>query len=229
MIAPQYEVGPPWSAERAARSGLIRQMVKAKCLALFVGLESFDHKFLQRYNKKQNISRRHNIMDDIAFAEGQGIAISYGYLFDPRCQTAAEMEKQMLMIANNPLLPMPIYLSLVAPLAGTASFWADLSAGQLAANLRLRDLEGATIGYGDLADPPEVIVSMLERLFQRPWTVVGRVGIVVNPCGDSLLPYLNPICWYIIAGACTALRGPKGSPSRAKTYLLAPKCSIRNI
>ena len=200
--------------------GLIRQMVKAKCLALFVGLESFDHEFLQRYNKKQNISRRHNIMDDIAFAEGQGIAISYGYLFDPRCQTAAEMEKQMLMIANSPLLPMPLYLSVVAPLAGTASFWADLNAGQLAANLRLRDLEGATIGYSDLVDPPEVIVSMLERLFQRPWTVVGRVGIVVKTLRRLVRSRtLNPIRWYIIAGAnlhCFAWS--KGSPSRAKTY-----------
>ena len=43
----------------------------------------------------QNLSKRHNIIDDIAYAESQGVAFTYGYLFDPRHQTASEMERQI--------------------------------------------------------------------------------------------------------------------------------------
>ena len=200
---------------------LIRYMVKSKCVALFSGLESFDHEMLQHYNKTQNLSRRHNIIDDVAFAESLGIAVGYGYLFDPRLQTAADMERQILMIARNPLLPMPTYLSVVAPLAGTASFWADLSAGHLAANLRLRDLEGETIGYSSLADRPEAVVNVLERLFRRPWTVVGRMGIVLKTVRRLVRSRsLNPIRWYIIAAAnLHCFVWSKGSPAQARTYL----------
>ena len=102
---------------------LIRTLARLKCMVLFAGLESLDHEMLRRFNKTQNMSRRFSVVDDIAFAESLGISICYGYLFDYCHQTAAEMERQILAIARNPLMPMPVYLSVVAPLAGTASFW----------------------------------------------------------------------------------------------------------
>ena len=86
---------------------------------LFVGLESFDVELLRRYKKTQNLSKRYNVVDDIAYAESQGISITYGYLYDPRHQRASEMERQIRAIAENPLIPMPVYMSVVAPLAGT--------------------------------------------------------------------------------------------------------------
>ena len=138
---------------------LIRKLARLKCMVLFAGLESLDHEMLRRYNKTQNMSRRYNVVDDVAFAESQGIAMCYGYLFDYRHQTAAEMERQILAIAQNPLMPMPVYLSVVAPLAGTASFWDDLRLGQLAPNLRLRDLDGETICHSKLADRREAIAA----------------------------------------------------------------------
>ena len=107
---------------------------------------------LRRYRKTQNLSKRYNVIDDIAYAESQGITITYGYLFDPRYQKASDMESQIRAIAENPLIPMPIYMSVVAPLAGTESFWDDLNSGRLAPNLRLRDLDGETIAYSQLAD-----------------------------------------------------------------------------
>src|SRR5207302_7103564 len=113
---------------------LVRHLAASKCVGLFAGLESFDLDLLKRYNKTQNLSRRYNVIDDIAYAERQGISITYGYLFDPRHQTAAEMERQLKAIAQNPLMPMPVYLSVVAPLAGTATFWSELAARQLAPN-----------------------------------------------------------------------------------------------
>jgi hypothetical protein len=199
---------------------LIKHMAQSKCIGLFAGLESFDRELLRRYNKTQNLSR-HNIIDDVSFAESQGIAIGYGYLFDPRFQTAAEMERQILMIARNPLMPMPIYLSVVAPLAGTASFWTDLCLGHLAANLRLRDLDGETVGYAKLADQQHAIVQFIERMFRRPWTVTGRFGILLKTLRRIVRSgTLNPIRWYVIAAAnFHCFIWSSGTPSQPRSYL----------
>jgi pyruvate-formate lyase-activating enzyme len=180
---------------------LIAIMAKSKCNGLFVGLESLDRELLRRQNKTQNLSRR-DIVDDIAFAEAQGIGITYGYLFDPRHQTAADMEQQIQTIALHPSMPMPTYMSVIAPLAGTKSFWDDLESGTLAPNLRLRDLDGETVAYSRLADEPAAIVDFIERLFRRPWVVVGRRGILIKTIRRVLRSgTLNPIRWYFIAAA----------------------------
>jgi hypothetical protein len=200
---------------------LVRTLARWKCVALFAGLESLDHEMLRRYNKTQNLSRRHDVIDDIAFAESLGIAICYGYLFDYRHQTAAEMERQILSLARNPRMPMPVYLSVVAPLAGTASFWDDLRRGDLAPNLRLRDLDGETICHTKLADRREAIVDFIERMFRRPWTVVARFGILKKTLRRILRARtLNPMRWYIIASAnFHCFIWSSATPSRARTYV----------
>ena len=182
--------------------GLIKQLAASKCYALFVGIESFDPALLRRFRKTQNLGKGSNVIDDIAYAESQGIAITYGYLFDPRHQTAADMELQICTIAANPLVPMPVYLSVIAPLAGTETFWNDLETGKLAPNLRLRDLDGETIAYSQLADSPEEIISFVERIFRRPWTVVGRSVILSKTIGRILnVRSINPVRWYVAASA----------------------------
>jgi hopanoid C-2 methylase len=200
---------------------LIRTLARLKCMVLFAGLESLDHAMLRRYNKTQNMSRRHNVIDDVAFAESQGIAMCYGYLFDYRHQTAAEMKRQILAIARNPLMPMPVYLSVVAPLAGTAGFWEDLRQGQLAPNLRLRDLDGETICHSKLADRREAIVEFIEPMFRRPWTVVARLGILVKTLRRIVRARsLNPMRWYIIASAnFHCFIWSSETPSQARTYV----------
>ena len=161
------------------------------------------------------------MLDDIAFAESQGIGIGYGYLFDPRFQTAENIEQQVRMIAQTPMLPMPTYLSVVAPLAGTASFWSDLRAGYLAANLRLRDLDGETIAYSKLADTPEALTSFVEKIFRRPWTVVDRSRILLKALRRIVRAgSLDPVRWYIIAAAdLHCFVWSNASPSRQRTYL----------
>lgn len=200
---------------------LVGHLAASKCLGLFAGLESFDADLLRRYRKTQNLSKRHNVIDDIAYAESLGISITYGYLFDPRYQTASEMERQICAIAENPLMPMPIYLSVIAPLAGTESFWADLKAGRLAPNLRLRDLDGETIAYAQLGDRPEAIVKFVERMFRRPWTVVGRLGILLKTVRRlARARSLNPIRWYFSASAnLHCFLWSRGTPSQPRTYL----------
>jgi len=200
---------------------LIRQLADAKCMTLFVGLESFDQAMLRKYNKKQNLGRSQNIIDDIAFAESNGIGIGYGYLFDPRLQTVQDMDRQIRTIGQNPALPMPVYLSVVAPLAGTESFWADLASGQLRANLRLRDLDGETVAYANLADDTGAIVDFLERLFRRPWTLVSRFTILKKTLRRiARSGTFDPIHWYILAAAnLHCFVWSSTSPAQQRTYL----------
>jgi hypothetical protein len=198
---------------------LIRNLAAAKCRALFVGLESLDRAFLRRFNKKQNLGR--NVMDEVAFAESQGIAIGYGYLFDPRFQTVAEMERQMRLIAQTDALSMPIYLSLVAPLTGTEVFWQDLREGRLAPNLRLRDLDGETIAYAALADTQENLSAFMDRLFRRPWEIVSRRAVLSKILRRILVARsLNPIYWYVLAASSLhCFVWARAYPSRRRSYL----------
>ena len=200
---------------------LITHLARSRCYLLFVGVESLDPAMLRRYNKKQNLGRRHDVIEDIAFAESQGIAICYGYLFDYRHQTAAQMEEQMQRIADDSRLPMPVYLSVVAPLAGTASFWDDLRSRDLAPNLRLRDLDGETIGHARLADRQEAIVDFIERMFRRPWTVVGRYRILVKTLRRIVRARtLNPVRWYVIASAnFHCFLWSNATPARPRSYV----------
>jgi radical SAM superfamily enzyme YgiQ (UPF0313 family) len=199
---------------------LVRELARSKCVGLFAGLESLDPELLRRYKKTQNLSRRFNIIEDIAYAEGLGISIAYGYLFDPRHQTAADMERQITGLAADPRMPMPVYLSVIAPLAGTQSFWEDLRAGRLAPNLRLRDLDGETLTHATLADTPAALVGFIERMFRRPWTVVPRGQILLKTLRRILRTRsLNPIRWYVIAAAnLHCFVWSRGTPSQARTY-----------
>ena len=199
---------------------LISQLAKMKCVSLFVGVESFDREMLRHYNKKQNLSR-HSVIDDIVFAESVGIGIGYGYLFDPRMQTADAMKEQVRMIGSNPKLPMPTYLSVVAPLAGTESFWEDLKNGDLAANLRLRDLDGETICYANLADSPQALVDFSEKIFRRPWKLVRRSTVLWKTVRRiARTRSLNPIRWYVIgASNLHAFVWSSVSTSAVRTYL----------
>jgi len=200
---------------------LIKTLARLKCMTLFAGLESFDLETLRRYNKTQNMNPRHNVIDDVAFAESHGIAVCYGYLFDYRHQSAAEMERQILAIARNPRLPMPVYLSVVAPLAGTGTFWDDVRLGNLAPHLRLRDLDGETICHSTLADDRDAIVDFIERMFRRPWTVVSRFGILVKTLRRIVRARsVNPMRWYIIASAnFHCFIWSKHTPAYPRTYV----------
>ena len=199
---------------------LMQALARSRCCGLFVGLESLDRELLRRQNKSQNLGRR-DIVADIAYAEGLGIGVTYGYLFDPRHQTAAEMARQMRTIADHPTMPMPTYMSVIAPLVGTKAFWDDVACGSLAPNLRLRDLDGETIAYANLADAPEALVGFVEKLFRRPWEVVGRMGVLRKTIRRLLRSgTLNPIrLFYIAAANVHCFLWSRAEVSAERTYL----------
>lgn len=205
---------------------LVKHLAASKCVGLFVGLESLDPAMLKRFRKTQNLSRKFNILDDIAFAEGQGVGIAYGMLFDPRHQTAAEMRRQLVAIAEDPLMPMPVYLSLIAPLAGTQSFWEDLAAGHLEPGLRMRDLDGETICYTGLADRREAIAAFGAQVFRRPWEVVGRARILMKTLRRvARSGTWDPLRWFVIASAnLHCYLWAKGTPPGDRTYVVGTDC-----
>ena len=125
------------------------------------------------------------------------------------------------MIGEHPALPMPVYLSVVAPLAATEGFWDDLASGQLRPKLRLRDLDGETIAYSNLADNTDTIVDFLEKLFRRPWTIVSRFSILTKTLRRIIRSgTYDPVRWYIIAAAnLHCFVWSSTSPAKARTYL----------
>ena len=150
-------------------------------LAFLSDLESFDPDLLRRYRKTQNLSKRYNVIDDIAYAESLGISITYGYLFDPRHQKAADMERPDLRDCGKPVdTDADLHERRRAACRAPRPFGTIWSRAASRPNLRLRDLDGETIAYSQLGDRPEAIVDFVERMFRRPWTVVGRAGIILQ-------------------------------------------------
>ena len=199
---------------------LVRHLAASKCIGLFAGIETLDAVMLKRFRKTQNLSRRFDIIADVGYAESLGIAVCYGLLFDPRHQTAEQMRAQLVAIARDPRLPMPVYLSVVAPLAGTQGFWDDLRAGTLAPGLRLRDLDGETVCYANLADDPARLIAFIAQVFRWPWEVVGRWRIAVKSLRRVVRAgSLNPVRWYILAAAnLHCYVWSKRTPAPPRTY-----------
>jgi hypothetical protein len=66
----------------------------------------------------------------------------------------------------------------------------------------LRDLDGETLAYSNLAESPEPIVDFIERIFRRPWEVVGRLGILIKTIRRvARSRTLNPIRWFFMVSA----------------------------
>jgi hypothetical protein len=195
-------------------------MAASKCRQLFVGIESLDPDTLRRFNKKQNLGRR-GVVDDVAHAEALGISIGYGYLLDPRFQTAAAMEREIRILAETPALPPPLFVSVVSPLAGTASFWECVAKDGLAPNLRLRDLDGETIAYRPLADSSAALAMFIDRLSRRPWEIMGRGRMLVKTMVRlRQAQSWNPIRWWMIVAAnLHAFVWARAYPSRRSNYM----------
>jgi len=153
---------------------LIAEMAAAKCRGLFAGIESLDPEFLTTHNKRQNTRNAGSLFADVAFAESQGIAITYGYLFDPRMSTTTQMAEQMRALAKSDALPFPSYFSFVSPLVGTALFWESLDAGELRPGLRLRDLDAMTIAYRNCLSSDADLSAFASKVHKNPTAIIGR-------------------------------------------------------
>lgn len=143
---------------------LIRFMRTSKCRVIFTGLESLDNAFLAAQNKRQNITSGNSILEDIRYAQRQGIAILYAYIFDPRLSTVAEMNEQIDRLVEASAVPMATFFSLLSPLLGTQLFWECNANQELLPNLRLRDLDGETITFAKPADRIDEVADFARML-----------------------------------------------------------------
>jgi len=159
---------------------IIANMARSKCRILFTGIESFDNNFLDRHNKKQNTINIDSVLDDIRFAQKQGIVITYPYMFDPRVSSVADMKKEIEMLVDLDDLTFPLFLTTVSPLVGTKLFWESAQKGELLPNLRLRDLDGQTLAYRHTIDSQQAYSEFFTLLFRNIMKLVDRKKLVWN-------------------------------------------------
>jgi hypothetical protein len=176
---------------------LIRYMRKSKCRVIFTGLESLDEAFLEAQNKRQNMAAG-NIIDDIRFAQRQGMAILYAYIFDPRLSSVADMDAQLDRLLSVSTVPMSTFFSFLSPLVGTQLFWECYANGELLPNLRLRDLDGETVAFSKLADQPDrvadfarMLCSGLHNRFSSSHLLKSTLKCII----DSRT--LHPFFWWV--------------------------------
>jgi len=176
---------------------LLVEMAQSKCRGLFTGLESLDPEFLKSHDKRQNVTYANTLLDDVAFAQRQGITIMYGYLFDPRMSTVADMTRQIRDVLENDRLPFPSFFSFVAPLVGTKLFWESAGRGELRPNVRLRDLEGFAVAYSDCLSSDDEITAFARMLFERLHVVAGRRALLRKTIAMILATsWRKPAFWF---------------------------------
>jgi len=153
---------------------VIKMMAEAKCRVLFAGIESFDLKFLEAHNKKQNMAGAGNVFDNIRFAQQQGIVIIYPYMFDPRTSAVADMKQEVEMLLNLKDLTFPDFFTTVSPLVGTKLFWENVEKKELLPNLRLRDLDGQALSYRHTVDSYDAYSEFFSLLYTNTIQMVDR-------------------------------------------------------
>ncbi|MCP4138231.1 MAG: hypothetical protein GY754_45130 [bacterium] len=178
---------------------LIRLLKSSKCETLFIGLESIDINFLIKNNKKQNLKNVSQIIDDILYAQEQGIIINYGYLFDPRISPVTDMKNQIKTLLNTQLLTFPSFFSFVSPLLGTKIFWESVRKKELLPNLRLRDLDGCTLAYNNHNDNKESTSAFAELIFAKPNVFIKRRFMLIKTIKYIInFKIKHPIKWYVV-------------------------------
>ena len=159
---------------------LIAMMARSKCGSLFVGIESLDPAFLKSMRKKQNLSRTQSVIDDVVYAERQGIVLVYPMLLDPRTASLPATQRDLRTTVADGRLPPPAFISFVSPLAGTAFFWECADADQLKPNLRMRELDGETIAFSRTAAPEAEMVALARLAFTNTGRMVSRRRVLTN-------------------------------------------------
>ena len=180
---------------------LVRKLAQSKCNGLFVGLEFLDRDLLRRHNKTQNLGRG-DVIDDIAFAEVAGnwnhlrlsvrsppsVGGRHGEANSDDCASSPHAhanlhERHRSARGNQDVLGRTEGGRIGRQSQATGSRWRDA---------RLFKIGGRSRG----------IVDFVERVFRRPWVVVGRLGILLKTIRRiARSGTLNPIRWFFIASA----------------------------
>lgn len=177
---------------------IIKLMAKSKCICVFTGIESFDIKFLELHDKSQNIVNLSSIINDIRFAQEQGIVVTYGYLLDPRITSVAEMKKEIKTILESDVIISPPYFGFILPLLGTNLFWESVKNKELLPNLRVRDLEGNTIVWNKSIDDIKELSDFARTLYRKTHLIYNKMKLAKKTMKSIVNFGFNPLSSYLI-------------------------------
>jgi hypothetical protein len=91
---------------------------------------------------------------------------------------------------------------MLIPLVGTQDFWESVDRGELRPNLRLRELDGETICYSNLADREARMTDFMRTLSTRPGELINRWRMLWSTlCRIRNSRSLNPLLWYVICAS----------------------------
>jgi hopanoid C-2 methylase len=136
----------------------VRLVKDAGCEVLFSGVESFDPEWLRGVNKLQNVGldQKQSIVECLR----SGVVFSYGLMADITNRRIDEFLRELESILDNPELPLPSYICLPIPILGTPYFYESVERRRFLPNLKLRDMDGATVVERSL-DPVDKLVKFL--------------------------------------------------------------------
>ena len=146
----------------------------AGCVELFSGTESLDEEQLERYGKKQNIAVPQ--LGAIEDCLNSGIIYQYGMVFDLATQPLDVMRKQLNFAIDYDRIPLSAFVSGTIPLLGTPEFDRVVANGLMMPNVRLRDMDGATLVAHTL-DPVDSVIEFIRQFKNLSWAkrkIAGR-------------------------------------------------------
>ena len=112
------------------------------CELLFTGVEAFDSKWLQRFNKNQNLVPQVQLIERCLNA---GIVFCYGLVLDVGTKSICELRRELDFVTATPEITLPAFLTIAIPILGTPYFFQGLRNGTILPNTKLRDMDGMTL------------------------------------------------------------------------------------
>ena len=130
------------------------------CGALFCGVESFDRQALMNFKKHQNTCLPQ--VEMIRHCLEAGIAFHYGLVFDLTSRSIEDIKAELEFIMANSDISLPAFVTLAIPLLGSPFFHECLKRDLFFPEIKLRDLDGATL-YLKTVDPlPDAVKFVRE-------------------------------------------------------------------
>ena len=136
----------------------VRLVKDAGCEFLFSGVESFDPEWLRKVNKLQNTGAAQ--IELIMECLKMGVVFSYGLIADFTTRTIDDFRRELECILSTPEVTLPSYVTLPIPILGTPYFYDSLAQGRILPNIKLRDMDGATV----LEKPLDPICKLVKFL-----------------------------------------------------------------
>lgn len=164
------------------------------CKVLFSGVESFDKKALLNFKKYQNTCLPQ--VNTIQKCLNAGITFIYGIMFDLTTRPISELKEELDFITGSPEITLPTFISLAIPLLGTPFFYECLDQELFLPNIKLRDMDGATL----ILKPRDSLADAV-KFVQGVQFLSGYKARVMRHMKDFFKNYKKVLPWRSMAVA----------------------------